>query len=67
MREKFEEEADKVKYTRTIELPDNKEATVEIYLTKNYLTDIDEPALKTYLNQAVAAVLTREGVPDADL
>ena len=67
MREKFEDEGDKVKYSRTIELPDNKEATVEVYLTKNYLTDIDKPALKDYLNQAVAAVLTREGVPDADL
>lgn len=60
--EKFTEEDDKVLYRRTYPQPDNKEAHVEIYLTKNYLTDTDNLTAACYINHAVAAILTRNGV-----
>lgn len=60
--EQFIEEADKVKYIRKVKLLDNQTVDVEIYLTKNYLTDTDVDVAARYLNNAIAAVLTR-GVP----
>lgn len=63
--ERFIEEDDKVKYIRTMPMPPNKTVDVEIYLTKNYLTDMDEEHLESYLSHAVAGVLTRNGVSDA--
>lgn len=64
--DRFVEEDDKVKYIRTVNLLDGRTVDVEIYLTKNYLTDTDEKVAADYLNNAVAAVLTR-GLDDAGL
>lgn len=64
--ERFEEEDDKIKYIRTVTLISGQTADIEIYLTKNYLADTDEKTAAAYLNHAVAGVIARHEVQDAD-
>lgn len=62
MTDEFVDDGDKVLYRRRIPTGDDRIAIVEVYLTKNYLVDHDREIIQRYLDNAVAGVLTREGV-----
>jgi len=53
-----------VRYTRTVPVMSGSEMVwfdVRVYLSKDYLTHTPAEVIKTYLDRAVAAVLTRNG------
>jgi hypothetical protein len=63
--EKFLFEDDKVKYVRTYPKIPTGTVKVEVYLTHAYLSDAPKESIQKYLNNACAAILTRNGVQDA--
>lgn len=64
--EKYEEikDSELVLYTRTVPVISGTEMTwfdVEVYLSKGFLKFAKPDDIKTYLDRAVAAILTRNG------
>lgn len=56
------EEAGIVKYRRTEIIEPYGKVTVELYLTTAYLDSTHKNVIENYLNNAVADILTRQGV-----
>jgi len=56
------EEAGMVKYRRTEVIEPYGKVTVELYLTAAYLDSTHKNVIENYLNNAVADILTRQGV-----
>lgn len=62
MSEKFIQMPDRVVYQRILPLLPDEQITVEVTLSNEYLNNADQDDVRKYLNQAVAAILTRNGV-----
>jgi hypothetical protein len=65
-KEEVVEEGDNVRVRRTYPKIPYGTATVEMYMTKAFLYGADEMAVRKYLDQTAAAILTRNGFEDAD-